>query len=251
MKNNPNYKLSAMAKYLRRSFRRKKEVRFLGNVEHEEGECPLPRYRPDGIDALCKATGFSRKELQLMYRSFKQECPTGTVNEVTFKRIYTHFFPYGDVSAYAHYVFRAFDVSQNGVINFEELVLGVSALSRGSVSDKLRWVFTLYDADGDGTISRQELRDVVSAVHRLSAHGNMPGRTVFPEEEATAKGASSVLTAQTERRNNEMIAERHADRIFQKLDLNCDGQVTWDEFLETCTKDENILNTMALLDVAM
>jgi len=61
-----------MAKYLRRSFRRKKEVRFLGNVEHEEGECPLPRYRPDGIDALCKATGFSRKELQLMYRSFKQ-----------------------------------------------------------------------------------------------------------------------------------------------------------------------------------
>ena len=43
-----------------------------GNVEHEEGECSLPRYRPDGIDALCKATGFSRKELQLMYRSFKQ-----------------------------------------------------------------------------------------------------------------------------------------------------------------------------------
>ena len=47
--------------------------------------------------------------------------------------------------------------------------------------------------------------------------GNMPGRTVFPEEEATAKGASSVLTAQTERRNNEMIAERHADRIFQVI----------------------------------
>ena len=38
----------------------------------EEGETPTPRYRPDGLDALCKATGFSRKELQLMYRSFKQ-----------------------------------------------------------------------------------------------------------------------------------------------------------------------------------
>jgi len=244
-----------MAKYLRRSFRRKKEVRFLGNVEHEEGECPLPRYRPDGIDALCKATGFSRKELQLMYRSFKQECPTGTVNEATFKRIYTHFFPYGDVSAYAHYVFRAFDVSHNGVINFEELVLGVSALSRGSVSDKLRWVFTLYDADGDGTISRQELRDVVSAVHRLTCHGNIAGRTLFSEVETAvntaSKAATSATTSQSDKRNNEMIAERHADRIFQKLDLNCDGQVTWDEFLETCTKDENISNTMALLDVAM
>ena len=43
-----------------------------GNAELEEGEAPVPRYRPDGLDALCKATGFSRKELQLMYRSFKQ-----------------------------------------------------------------------------------------------------------------------------------------------------------------------------------
>ncbi|KZS12889.1 putative a-type potassium channel modulatory protein [Daphnia magna] len=108
-----------MAKYLRRSFRRKKEVRFMGSAEHEDGDSPTPRYRPDGIDALCKATGFSRKELQLMYRSFKQECPTGTVNEATFRRIYTHFFPYGDVSPYAHCVFRAFDIRHNGVINFE------------------------------------------------------------------------------------------------------------------------------------
>ncbi|EFX83446.1 hypothetical protein DAPPUDRAFT_195155 [Daphnia pulex] len=169
-------------------------------------------------------TGFSRKELQLMYRSFKQECPSGTVNEATFKRIYTHFFPYGDVSPYAHCVFRAFDIRHNGVINFEDLVLGVSALSRGSVPDKLRWVFTLYDADGDGVISRSELRDVVMAIHRLSPHGKI---------------------------NDKDSIQRHADRIFQKLDLNCDGQVTWDEFLETCTKDETIANTMANMDVTL
>lgn len=237
-----------MAKYLRRSFKRKKEVRFMGSTEHDETESQAPRYRPDGIDALCKATGFSRKELQLMYRSFKQECPTGTVNEATFKRIYTQFFPYGDVSPYAHYVFRAFDVRHNGVINFEELVLGVSALSRGSVPDKLRWVFTLYDVDGDGVISRTELRDVVMAVHRLSPHGNLLTSKTIPE---LVTSPSNSAASVAERKHNEMIAERHADRIFQKLDLNCDGQVTWDEFLETCTKDETIANTMAILDVAL
>merc|ERR1711928_246018 len=119
----------------------------------------------------------------------------------------------------------------------------------------LRWVFTLYDADGDGTISREGLRDVVSAVHRLTSHGNIAGRTLFTEVgtavNTASKAATSATTSQNDKRNNEMIAERHADRIFQKLDLNCDGQVTWDEFLETCTKDENISNTMALLDVAM
>jgi hypothetical protein len=28
-----------------------------GSAEHEDGDSPTPRYRPDGIDALCKATG--------------------------------------------------------------------------------------------------------------------------------------------------------------------------------------------------
>nr|CAH0111838.1 unnamed protein product [Daphnia galeata] len=211
--------------------------------------------------------GFSRKELQLMYRSFKQECPSGTVNEATFKRIYTHFFPYGgksknernfwtrlkrhyNVSPYAHCVFRAFDIRHNGVINFEDLVLGVSALSRGSVPDKLRWVFTLYDADGDGVISRSELRDVVMAIHRLSPHGNLLSSKTIPDMMPSPSTTNSAA-AMAERRNHEMFAERHADRIFQKLDLNCDGQVTWDEFLETCTKDETIANTMANMDVAL
>jgi hypothetical protein len=28
-----------------------------GSAEQEDGDSPTPRYRPDGIDALCKATG--------------------------------------------------------------------------------------------------------------------------------------------------------------------------------------------------
>ena len=30
------------------------------------------RYKPEGLDALCRSTKFSRKELQIMYRGFKQ-----------------------------------------------------------------------------------------------------------------------------------------------------------------------------------
>ncbi|XP_028840347.1 S-modulin-like isoform X2 [Denticeps clupeoides] len=48
-----------------------------------------------------------------------QECPSGVVNEETFKHIYAQFFPHGDASTYAHYLFNAFDSTNNGSIKFE------------------------------------------------------------------------------------------------------------------------------------
>ena len=30
------------------------------------------RYKPEGLDQLCKNTNFTKKELQIMYRGFKQ-----------------------------------------------------------------------------------------------------------------------------------------------------------------------------------
>ncbi len=37
-------------------------------------EMQVVRYKPEGLDALCRNTKFSRKELQVMYRGFKQVC---------------------------------------------------------------------------------------------------------------------------------------------------------------------------------
>lgn len=40
--------------------------------DQEDMEVHLVRYKPDAIDALCQSTKFTRKEIQLMYRGFKQ-----------------------------------------------------------------------------------------------------------------------------------------------------------------------------------
>ena len=52
------------------------------------------------------------------------------------------------------------------------MVLAISSLSRGSLSDKLRWMFHLYDANADGFISRQELKNVIVAANRLGGNGS-------------------------------------------------------------------------------
>jgi hypothetical protein len=42
----------------------------------DENEVQLVRYKPEGLDSLCRSTKFTRKELQVMYRGFKQVCYT-------------------------------------------------------------------------------------------------------------------------------------------------------------------------------
>ncbi|XP_022253550.1 Kv channel-interacting protein 4-like [Limulus polyphemus] len=70
---------------------------WTGNTQNpvEDLEMTVIRCKPDGIDALCRTTKFTKKELKLMYQGFKQACPTGIVNENTFKDIYAQFFPQG------------------------------------------------------------------------------------------------------------------------------------------------------------
>ncbi|XP_047498484.1 Kv channel-interacting protein 1-like [Penaeus chinensis] len=186
-------------------------------------ELSVVRYKPDGIDALARTTKFSKKDLQLIYRGFKAECPNGFVSEETFKGIYSQFFPQGDATAYAHYVFNAFDVEQQGSISFEEFVTILSELSRGSVTEKLRWAFNLYDINGDGYITKEEMLDIVTAIYSLV------GRNAIPAVE-------------------ENTTQEHVDRIFEKLDINGDGMVTLDEFMEICTQDETIANSLTILD---
>ncbi|GFQ96529.1 hypothetical protein TNCT_135111 [Trichonephila clavata] len=59
---------------------------------------------------------------------FFQECPTGYVEEDTFRFIFSHFFPYGNASLYAHYVFRTFDQNRNGAITFKKDMMPLDVL---------------------------------------------------------------------------------------------------------------------------
>lgn len=148
-------------------------------------------------------------------------------------------------------MFKAFDVNCNGAISFrvislshrcittreihildhvvtvtvcytlckkwpsQDLLVTLSTLLRGSIYEKLRWTFKLYDINGDGCITRGELGEVVTAVHELM------GRRHHAEEERKAR--------------------EQLDRVFKKLDLNQDGVITIEEFIESCLKVRHFL----------
>ncbi|XP_028999117.1 Kv channel-interacting protein 4 isoform X3 [Betta splendens] len=225
-------------------------ISFSEDSVEDELELSAVRHRPEGLEQLESQTRFSRKELQILYRGFKNECPSGIVNEDTFKDIYSQFFPQGglfhvsagfknrqtlkssdsmrpfvliDASTYAHFLFNAFDTDHNGSVSFEDFVMGLSILLRGTVQEKLNWAFNLYDINKDGYITKEEMLDIMKAIY------DMMGKCTYP-----------VLKEETPR--------QHVEVFFQKMDKNRDGVVTIDEFIDCCQNDENIMRSMHLFE---
>ncbi|XP_036291976.1 calsenilin isoform X3 [Pipistrellus kuhlii] len=166
-----------------------------------ELELSMVRHQPEGLEQLQAQTKFTKMELQSLYRGFKN----------------------GDATTYAHFLFNAFDADRNGAICFEDFVVGLSILLRGTVQEKLKWAFNLYDINKDGYITKEEMLAIMKSIY------DMMGRHTYPllREDAPLE---------------------HVERFFQKMDRNQDGVVTIDEFLETCQKDENIMNSMQLFE---
>ncbi|XP_053548931.1 LOW QUALITY PROTEIN: Kv channel-interacting protein 2 [Bombina bombina] len=197
----------------------------------DEFELATVCHRPEGLEQLQEQSKFTKRELQVLYRGFKNECPSGIVNEDNFKQIYSQFFPQGDSSMYAHFLFNAFDTDHNGSVSFEDYLL----FYEGGIDDKLNWAFNLYDLNKDGCITKQEMMDIMKSIY------DMMGKYTYPNM-------------------HEDAPREHVENFFQKMDKNQDGVVTIEEFIESCQKlegimnsskyqsDENIMRSMQLFD---
>ncbi|XP_063024472.1 Kv channel-interacting protein 1 isoform X3 [Melospiza melodia melodia] len=211
----------------------------------DELEMTTVCHRPEGLEQLEAQTNFTKRELQVLYRGFKNECPSGVVNEETFKQIYAQFFPHGDASMYAHYLFNAFDTAQNGSVKFEDFVMALSILLRGTVHEKLRWTFNLYDINKDGYINKEEMMDIVKAIY------DMMGKYTYPVLKEDAPRQHVEVFFQTLAATQPSTAMPADFLAPKKMDKNKDGVVTLDEFIESCQEDDNIMRSLQLFENVM
>jgi hypothetical protein len=98
-------------------------VNLLAFVAEELEHSPVLFYRPASVEDIVQKTKFTKREVQLIYRSFKQLCPSGVIQKSTFQEIYSNFFPHGNARIYSDMVFKSFDSHSNGFINFEVRML--------------------------------------------------------------------------------------------------------------------------------
>ncbi|CAI5772889.1 cyclase-activating 3 [Podarcis lilfordi] len=107
-------------------------------------------------------------------------------------------------------VLRAAD----GFIDFLEFIAAINLVIRGKIDQKLKWYFKLYDADGNGTIDKRELLSIFTAIQAING-------------------------------NQELTPEEFTNMVFQKIDVNNDGELSLEEFISGVESDENLLEMIS------
>ena len=190
----------------------------MGNYESNE-------YLSDDDLEFCKRnTRYTEDEIKNWYKNFKKDCPSGILTKEKFVDVYKLFFPRGNAENFCNHVFRTFDTDKNGEINFVEFLLAINVTLSGTLQEKLKYAFKLYDVDGNGLIDQGEMNRIVLAIYEL----------IGENDDMTPKDTPEDRTR----------------LIFSQMDLNGDGYLTQDEFVQGCEKDNELSSLLAphLLD---
>jgi neuronal calcium sensor 1 len=168
-----------------------------------------------------------------------KDCPSGSLTKEEFQKIYKQFFPFGDPTTFAEFVFNVFDKDRNGTIDFKEFIIALSVTSRGRMEDKLDWAFQLYDIDGDGKITYQEMLQIVEAIYKMVC---LPIIVTSSHANIIKVGSMVKLPA------DEDTPEKRVKKIFRMMDKDENGSLDMAEFKEGSRRDETIVSALSLYD---
>ncbi|XP_064626767.1 neuronal calcium sensor 2-like [Lineus longissimus] len=172
---------------------------------------------PEDLNFLMQNTCFTKKQIKKWYKGFIKDCPCGQLSRKKFIEVYSGFFPDGNAEEFCTHVFRTFDKDNSGKIDFNEFLLAINITSSGKPEEKLNWAFQMYDIDGNGTIEKNEMEEIIKAIYI------MLGTNVDAEN---------------------MTPEKRTEEIFDKMDINHDGVLEKEEFINGCMADKQLYSIL-------
>jgi len=124
----------------------------------------------DTSQQLQSHTHFDKVELEALYLQYQSlstaDLPSGGIEKKTFDMCLGPL--RGSNNLITERFFRFFDRDGDGVINFFDLVSGLSVLCKGTQEEKIIYAFKGYDLHDKGYVTRDELRKLFKAYFHLS-----------------------------------------------------------------------------------
>ena len=150
--------------------------------------------------------------------------------------LYTRVLPLDNARTFVDLIFGNYDKDENGSIDFSEFIVAMNSSMSSSVEEKLRMAFCLFDRDKSGTISVKEMVEVIGTLYSVEGHKQVGGKVdlncSFPS--AQFFNASPFQSEASER----------AEMLFGQLDRDLDGEITQEEFIRGCLKDDGLLGLL-------
>ncbi|KAF4077446.1 hypothetical protein AMELA_G00208250 [Ameiurus melas] len=153
------------------------------------------------------------EDMHHWYNKFMKESPSGLITLFELKSILGLQGMPEDANAYVDQVFHTFDMDGDGYIDFVEYIAAISLMLKGEINQKLKWYFKLFDQDGNGKIDKEELETIFTAIQDITQN-----RSIVPEE---------------------IVA-----LIFEKIDVNGEGELTLEEFIEGARGHPDIMEML-------
>ncbi|KAI6229946.1 CBN-NCS-3 protein [Aphelenchoides fujianensis] len=111
---------------------------------------------------------FTRKELRKWYKDFVRDCPSGELKLEEFQNIYKQFFPNGDPSKFASFVFNVFDDNNDGHISFKGVHRRPLDHFAGDTRREARLGLQSFTTlIKDGFITKAEMANIVDAIYSM------------------------------------------------------------------------------------
>ncbi|KAK9048455.1 hypothetical protein SSX86_032580 [Deinandra increscens subsp. villosa] len=169
--------------------------------------------RTKKLKNLVGSYDLNQEELQNLRNHFKTLCADGENARLSEFQEVLKAMKMTSLLPVAGRIFDLFDNNRDGTVDMREILCGFSSLRNLKGDDALRLCFQMYDADGSGCISKEEVASMIRA---------LPDEFVSMDISEAGK----------------------LDEIFDHMDANSDGRVTFDEFKAAMQKDSSLQDVL-------
>eukprot|EP00249_Psilotum_nudum_P017727 c26460_g1_i1 orf=415-1971(-) len=161
------------------------------------------------LKSLVGTQDLTDEEVQNLSSHFKRICANGVSATLTEFEEVLKAMHFGALVPLANRIFELFDNDRSGTVDMREIVCGFSSLRKSTGDEALQLCFQLYDTDGSGYISREELASMLRAL----PEEYLPGDIMEPGK---------------------------LDEMFDRMDANNDGHVSYEEFKDAIQMDQSL-----------
>ena len=125
-----------------------------------------------GLSAHAKlaASKFDKDELHILKQTWSDladRCDGKGIDKETFLQ----YFPLNGLMG--ERLFFAFDSNGDGLITFDNFVMALATLARGSMDARIHFIFNMCDVSHDNTITKAELETLLNQVPKAVMHGEV------------------------------------------------------------------------------